>query len=73
MSLNIVSEGVNCQLGDMCDDEETLCAADMLSTHVWLHVTSFLLLQDLGQVFDAILAFFLLTQYLFSLAVSKAV
>lgn len=73
MSLNIVSEGVNCQLGDMCEDEETLCAVDMLSTHVWLHVTSFLLSQDLGHVFDAVLAFFLLTQYLFCLcAVFKA-
>lgn len=42
----------------MCEDEKALCVADMLSTHVWLHVTLFLLSQNLGLVLDARLDFF---------------
>lgn len=39
-------KGVNCRLGDVCEDEKAFCVADMLSTHVWLHVALFLLSQN---------------------------
>lgn len=53
VSLTLCLKGVNCWLGDMCEDEKALCVADMLSTRVWLHVTLFLLSENLGLVLVA--------------------
>lgn len=53
--LTLCLKGVNCRLGDMCEGKKALCVADMLSTHVWLHVTLFLLSLNLRLMLDAIL------------------